>query len=176
MPRRDPEVTELRRLLRTVMRGLWRRRRPPAELARLFEGEPPLGRRHVAILVHVGTEGERTVGDLARELGLSLPAVSRLVRDLEHHSLVHRREHTDDRRRIVVDLNSLTAKEVEAWLDRREEPLRRTLAALDDDERAAFLKGLAALADEVMRESDHGPLRSHHRAPHRRGPHRDRPV
>ena len=36
-----------------------------------MRGEPQLGRRHVAVLAHVGTEGERTVGELARELGLS---------------------------------------------------------------------------------------------------------
>jgi DNA-binding MarR family transcriptional regulator len=177
MPRWNPEVQELRRLLRLVLRGLWRRRRPPAELARVLSaGGPPIGRRHIALLVHIGTEGERTVGQLADELGLSLPAASRLARDLEEHNLVHRREAIEDKRRTVVDLNALTEKDVRAWLDRREEPLRATLAALDASERAAFLKGLRALADELMRESACGSLRPHDRAPRRRGPHRDRSV
>ena len=95
------ELTELRGLLRRVMRGLWARRRPTPELLELVQGEPQLGRRHVAVLAHVGTEGERTVGDLARELGLSLPAASKLTTELETHQLVQRREDADDRRRTV---------------------------------------------------------------------------
>ena len=159
-----------------MLRGLWRRRRPPDDLARFLDGDPPIGRRHVALLVQVGTEGERTVGQLADELGLSLPAASRLARDLEEHSLVHRREAIEDKRRTIVDLNALSEREVRAWLERRDEPLRRTLADLDEQERAAFLKGLRALADELMRESACGPLGSNDRASRGRRPHRNRPV
>jgi len=176
MPRRDPQVAELRRLLRLVLRGVWRRRRPPAELERFLHGEPPIGRRHVALLVQVGTEGERTVGQLAEELGISLPAASKLARDLEEHDLVHRREALEDRRRTMVYLNGQSSTEVEAWLGQRDEALRTTLAALGADERSAFLKGLRILADELMRESPHGPVGSHHRAARGRRADRDRSV
>jgi DNA-binding MarR family transcriptional regulator len=158
------------------MRGLWARRRPTPELLELVQREPPLGRRHVAVLAHIGTEGERTVGELARELGLSLPAASKLTTELETHNLVHRREHVDDRRRTVVDLNALTEDRVRAWLARRSLPLEHALESLSPAERAGFLKGLAALADALMEESPHGPLRSHHRTAHRRRSHRDRPL
>ena len=110
------------------MRGLWARRRPTPELLELVRGEPQLGRRHVAVLAHVGTEGERTVGDLARELGLSLPAASKLTTELETHQLVQRREDADDRRRTVVGLNELTEERVRTWLDRRSLPLEQALA------------------------------------------------
>ena len=76
------------------------------------------------MLAHVGTEGERTVGDLARELGLSLPAASKLTTELETHRLVQRREDPDDRRRTVVGLNERTEERVRAWLDRREPAAR----------------------------------------------------
>ena len=156
------ELSELRGLLRRVMRGLWARRRPTAELLQLVSGEPPLGRRHVGVLAH--------------ELGLSLPAASKLTRDLEDHGLVERREDPGDRRRTVVALSPATARRVRAWLSRRSKPLEQALAALDTNERTAFLKGLGALADALMEESACGPQRSHHRKTHRRGPHRDRPV
>jgi DNA-binding MarR family transcriptional regulator len=159
-----------------VLRGLWRRRHPGDQLAAIVAGDPPLGRRHVAVLAHVGTEGPRTVGEIARELGLSLPAASKLTRELEDHTLVRRSEHVDDRRRTVVDLNALTEDRVRAWLARRDRPLEAALAGLTAAERKAFLKGLGALADALMEESTCGPVRSHHRAPHRRGPHRHRPV
>ncbi len=176
MARPNPQVTELRQLLRHVLRGLWRRRRPPADLSSFLHGDPPIGRRHVALLIQVGTEGPRTVGQLADELGLSLPAASRLARDLEEHNLVHRREAVEDKRRTVVDLNALSQKDVESWLNRRDEPLRNALASLETDEREAFLKGLRALSDELMRESEHGSFRPHHRAPRRRRADRDRSV
>jgi DNA-binding MarR family transcriptional regulator len=170
------ELGELRLQLRRVMRGLWARRRPTPELLDLVSGDPPLGRRHVAVLAHIGTAGEPTVGEVARELGLSLPAASKLTRDLEDHGLVERREDPSDRRRTVVALSDATARRVRAWLARRNEPLARALAALDANERSAFLKGLGALADALMEESACGSQRSHHRKAHRRGPHRDRPV
>jgi DNA-binding MarR family transcriptional regulator len=170
------EVAELRNALRRVLRGLRHRGRPSAELRALVAGDPPLGPRHVAVLTHVATEGERTVGEIAAELGLSLPAASKLARDLEDHQLVRRREHTDDRRRTVVDLNAVASKRVHAWLQHRNEPLERTLLALSKDEREAFLKGLRILGEALMEESGCGSQRSHHRAPHRRGPHRHRSV
>jgi DNA-binding MarR family transcriptional regulator len=170
------EAAELRLLLRRVTRGLFQRRRPPHELVARLHAEPPLGRRHLAVLAHVASEGPRTVGDVARELGLSLPAASKLTRDLEDHLLIHRREHTDDRRRTVVDLNALTEKDVRAWVEQRNAPLEEALAQLTAAERAAFLKGLRALAAALMEESEGGPVRSHDRPPHRRRQHPHRPL
>jgi DNA-binding MarR family transcriptional regulator len=171
---RERELHELRRLLRTVLRGLWRRRRPRLDEA-LVGGRRP-GPRHVAILAYIGAEGPRTVGQIAEDLGLSLPAVSKLTGELEAAALVHRREHTEDRRRIVVDLNALSSKRVRAWLEERNRPLHAALDSLTADERAAFLKGLAALADALMRESAHGSVGPDDCPPHRRRPHRHRPV
>src|SRR6266700_7397775 len=112
------ELAELRQVLRTVLRGLWRRGRPTTELLDVVRGDPPLSPRHVAVLAHVGGEGPRTVGEIARELGLTLPAASKLTRELEDHTLVRRSEHVDDRRRTIVELNDLTAEPVRAWLGR----------------------------------------------------------
>jgi DNA-binding MarR family transcriptional regulator len=170
------DLTELRDLLRRVMRGSWSRRRPTPELLELVAGDPPLGRRHVGVLAHVASEGERTVGEIARELGLSLPAASKLIGELEDHGLVSRREDPDDRRRTVVALDEGTTKQVLAWLGRRDQPLEEALATLTADERQAFLKGMRALAEALMEESPCGPVGRHHRTAHRRGPHRDRPL
>jgi DNA-binding MarR family transcriptional regulator len=158
------------------MRRLWTRRRPSPELSALVDGDPPLGRRHVALLAQVATAEGQTVGDLARALGLSLPAASKVTTELESHELVARREDPDDRRRTVVDLAPGTRAHVRAWLAQRDKPLEQALSALTADERAAFLKGLRALSEALMEESDCGSVRSHHRSPHRRRSHRDRPV
>ena len=68
--------------------------------------------------------------------------------------LVRRAEHVDDRRRTVVDLNALTSKRVEAWLEERNRPLARTLSALSIAERRAFLRGLRVLAEALQDEAD----------------------
>jgi DNA-binding MarR family transcriptional regulator len=170
------ELSDLRRALRQVTRGLWAGRRPTPELAALVPGDPPLGRRHVALLAQVGTSAGQTVGELARALGLSLPAASKVTTELEAHDLVARREDPQDRRRTVVDLSPTTVDGVRRWLERRDRPLEQALASLSADERAAFLKGLQALAVALMEESDCGSVRPHHRTPDRRRAHRDRPV
>ena len=132
-------VAELRLQLRRVMRGMWARRRPTPELMALAEGGS-LGRRHVAVLAQVGTEGERSVGELASELGLSLPAVSTLARELEEHGLLERREDETDRRRTVVALAPATEQAVRGWLAQRSRPLEQALAALDRDQRLPDLR------------------------------------
>ena len=170
------QLQELGDSLRRVMRGLWGRRRPGGKLLALVDGDPPLGRRHIALLAQVGRESGQTVSALAGALGLSLPAVSKLTRELEEHRLIERREDPADRRRTVVRLDEETAPAVRGWLEQRNKPLERALAALDARERDAFLKGLRALGDALMEESGRGPLRSHHRKAHRRRPDQDRSV
>ena len=109
------QLGELRQLLRRVCAASGAQS-AAGRAAAARRREPPLGRRHIAVLAHIATEGPRTVGEIARELGLTLPAASKLTRDLEDHTLVYRREHPDDRRRTLVDLNSLTEKQVRAWI------------------------------------------------------------
>jgi DNA-binding MarR family transcriptional regulator len=164
----ERELGELRSLLRTITRGLWRRHGP-----RLGAH---VGRRHAAVVTLVA-EGERTVGEIAEALGISLPAASKLSRELEDAGLVQRREDEDDRRRTVVSIAPEARPGIGAWLEERNRPLERALAALDAGERAAFLKGLRALAGAVLEESAcHGALGPHDRPPRRRRPHRHRPL
>jgi DNA-binding MarR family transcriptional regulator len=170
------QLAELGQLLRRVQRGLRHRSRPPDELLALIGEEPPVGRRHLGVLAHIATGEPRTVGDLARDLGLTLPGASKLTRDLEDHNLVSRREDPEDRRRTLVGLNPLTEQQVRGWIDRRDEPLAQALAGLSAADREVLLKGLRDLAAALVEESGHGPFRSHDRPPHRRGPHRHRPL
>jgi DNA-binding MarR family transcriptional regulator len=165
----NEELEEFRRLLRRVARGLWARRGPDV-------GPRRLARRHARLLAQLGTEGPQAVSVLAQALGLSLPAASSLTRELEEAGLVERREDPADRRRTLVALSPDAAGPVGAWLERRTRPYVAALETLTDVEREGFLKGLRALGDALMEESACGPVRSHHRGPHRRGPHPHRPL
>ena len=70
---------------RVVLRGLWRRRRHS------LGAEARLSPRHLAVLTFVAGEEGLTVGEIAAGLALSLPAASRLTRNLEDAKLVRRR-------------------------------------------------------------------------------------
>jgi DNA-binding MarR family transcriptional regulator len=169
----EEQIGRARDSLQRVLRGLWGRRRPPFTPS---EAGPRLGRRHIGLLAQIGAEDGHSVGELAQALELSLPAASKLARDLEDRGLVVRREDPADRRRTVVGLTPETEPRVRAWLGERDRPLRTALDSLTEEERAGFLKGLDALAEAMLEESAHGSLGSHHRAPRRRRPHRHRPV
>jgi DNA-binding MarR family transcriptional regulator len=160
---KEEQLAELRRLMRRVVRGLRSRHGPLHRRG---------GRRETGLVAFLAQEGPTSVSDLAAALGVSLPAASTITRALEEQGLVERREDPDDRRRTLVALNEQTASEVRAWLEAHDRPFAKTLDALTADERAAFLKGLGVLAEALLEESAHGPLRPHHRASHRRRPHR----
>lgn len=160
------EVAQLRHALRRVMRGAWRRRGPGLGF----------GRRHAGVLAYVATAERPTVGEVAEALGLSLPATSKLARDLEEAGVLVRGADPDDRRRTVLHLDAQTATQVRTWMTERDRPLVAALDTLTADERAAFLKGLNALADALMKESAHGALGPHDRPPHHRRANRHRSV
>jgi DNA-binding MarR family transcriptional regulator len=161
------DVMQVRHALRRVLRGAWRRRSP------LGHG---FGRRHVGVLSYVATADRPTVGEVAKAVGLSLPAASKLASDLEAAGLLVRAEDPDDRRRTVLRLDDDAAVQVRSWLADRDRPVVEALETLSLAERAAFLKGLNALADALMKESEHGALGPDDCQPHRRGRHRHRPV
>ena len=160
---KEEQLVELRRLMRRVVRGLRSRHGPLHRRG---------GRRETGLVAFLAQEGPTSVSDLAAALGVSLPAASTITRALEEQGLVERREDPDDRRRTLVALNEQTAKEVREWLEAHDRPFAKTLDTLTADERAAFLKGLGVLAEALLEESAHGPLRPHHRSSHRRRPHR----
>jgi DNA-binding MarR family transcriptional regulator len=136
------DVDELRHHLGRVMRAL-RHRRPPGF------GRGRLGPRHAGALTAIAAGEGMTVGDLAERLGVGLTAASQIAGELSSAGLVRRSEDPADRRRTLVHLEDDRRAELQAWLDARSRPLQDALDRLSDDERAAFLRGLRLLADEL---------------------------
>ena len=144
----DPEVIELQRALRRVLRGLRHRSRIGDDFREPFV-KRGLGPRHAAALAIVGREEPLSVGDLAKHLGVSLTAASLIGSELAGATLVDRTEDQNDRRRTILSIAERWRPWVRDWLDARAEPLHRALAGLDEPDRAALLRGLGALADEL---------------------------
>jgi DNA-binding transcriptional ArsR family regulator len=86
----------------------------------------PTRRRIVELLV----DGERTAGDLASHFDTSRPGVSRHLRVLREHGLVHAR---DDGRLRLYSLEPQPFADLDAWLDRYRAFWTQRLDALDTE-------------------------------------------
>jgi DNA-binding MarR family transcriptional regulator len=147
-PEDEPGVQDVQRELRRVLRGLRRRGPIFAGLAENFR-KGRLGPRHALALAVVAREEPLTVGDLAKQLGLSLPNASQVASDLNMADLVQRTEDQIDRRRTIVTLHEHRRHHVRDWLDERARPIAAALDRLDPADREGLVRGLAALADEL---------------------------
>lgn len=96
--------------------------------------------------------GAATLGELARGLGISLPTASELVDRLVDDGLVIRDIDPDDRRRVRIDLTPLARELGKHFHDMRRAQVRAALESLTDEQRAAFVPALRALAMALERE------------------------
>lgn len=93
-----------------------------------------------------------TVGGLAGMLSIGRPAASILVEGLVQQNLASREEDPCDRRRAIVRL-SAAGKEILAELrEVKRDHLARCLAMLDQDDLAALVQGMKALAAAVQEQ------------------------
>ena len=108
----------------------------------------PLGPRHVAALEQL-RGGPLGVGELAARLGLTMPTVSGVLADLDRAGLVQRHADPADRRRTIVQFAPGQVTLIGQWLDGAASPLARVLGKLEPSERAAFLKAMSMLEEEL---------------------------
>ncbi len=86
----------------------------------------PTRRRIVELL----TDGERSAGEIAAQFATSRPGVSRHLRVLREHGLVHRRE---DGARRLYSLEPAPLAELDDWLARYRGFWTNRLDALDSE-------------------------------------------
>jgi DNA-binding MarR family transcriptional regulator len=136
--------------MRPVFAALKRGGPMPAPFEEAFE-QASLGMRHVPVLMTVTLEGELSVSDLAHKLELSLSATSLMVGELSRAGLLERTEDENDRRRTIVRIAEQYRDGIDAWLQERLDPMRRTLERLSPRARANFLEGWRILHEEASR-------------------------
>ena len=98
-----------------------------------------------------------SVGEIARELGLTLATVSGIITDTERAGFVERSPDPGDRRRTIVSLVPGQCAAVSAWIESASAPMERALDRLSPDERASFVKAMTYLEAELSAESDQLP-------------------
>ncbi len=96
--------------------------------------------------LHLMADAEpSTLGAMADDLGLSLPAVSRAVDGLHKRGLVKRVEDSVDRRAKRISLTAKGRRTFEGLLALRVAGLRAFVDGLDQDEREALAQGIEPL-------------------------------
>ncbi|GIW11398.1 MAG: MarR family transcriptional regulator [Chloroflexi bacterium] len=139
------------------------------ELARRLRPRPPrdspassLSLAQIKAMTHLAQHGEEKMSELARGLDISLPAATDLVDRLAAGGHVERVRDERDRRIVLVRLSPAAQARIAPILARRRRAVEETLRALDERERAAFIKGLHLLAQHLAddacppRTEEHG--------------------
>ena len=90
--------------------------------------------------------GSATVGDVAAAVGVVPSTASRAVDRLVAAGLVSRRTGHGDRRQVALRLTSGGDRLLDEVFEERAGALGGTLARMDDDDRAALLRGAEAFA------------------------------
>jgi hypothetical protein len=99
-------------------------------------------------------EFERSALGMRHVPELSLSATSLMVGELSRAGLLERAEDEHDRRRTIVRIPDEYRDSVDAWLQVRLDPLRRTLERLSPRARENFLEGWRILEEETSQIPD----------------------
>lgn len=145
--RTGDDATELFLALGAVVKRL--RRNPLPDLPERGPAGGTLAPRHVVALLRVAADGPIGMSELAERLGVSLATASQVVTDLADLGLVERAGDAADRRRTFVAIAAAHRPLARALIDSRLRPVQRTLRRLEPGERAAFVRGLHLLAEEL---------------------------
>ena len=91
----------------------------------------------VRAAIHLYQHGQRTIGELAAGLGISMGWASRVVSELEAAGMVSREQDPHDRRIVRTSIAESAKPMIEQAYRWRGEAIERALAGLDKRERAA---------------------------------------
>ncbi|PSL00760.1 DNA-binding MarR family transcriptional regulator [Murinocardiopsis flavida] len=131
----------IRTLLLLMPRLVGRAKRtPPPERLKSANLAP----RHLSLLAYLLFDGPLGVNELARRLEVAPATVSLMVGDLNRRGVLDRTEDDADRRRTVVSIAEANRDAVDAWLARSAAAWRSALDPLTPEERATFVRTMAA--------------------------------
>lgn len=107
---------------------------------------PYLPLSQLRLLVHVAWRGPTTVGEIARDLGISCSTATECIAELESRGRVVKQRSESDRRRVIVSLTPQAEEYTGRVLRERRAVVEEAFHSLTPKECRTFLKGLALLA------------------------------
>jgi DNA-binding MarR family transcriptional regulator len=115
--------------------------------------ETDLSIAQLRTLFVLSEDGPMMVSQVARQLGIGISTAGHLVDRLVRLDFAQRQEDTGDRRRVLVSL-SMKGKEFRERLHGELHVLHSGIHDLTDDELAAFIYGMQALARKMPQQND----------------------
>ncbi len=118
---------------------------------RVRNGDLPVTRRALEVLLHLAASGPLTVGEQAEHLGLRRNSVSELLQRLEEKGLVARIRDERDERRVLVWLTQ-AGRDVVSRVGQVLAPdlLTQVLERMSADERSAVVRGFELIASAQL--------------------------
>jgi DNA-binding MarR family transcriptional regulator len=110
------------------------------ELSGTLAGYLRLNRTDLRALTVLRRSSRITAGELARTLGVTSGATTRVIDSLVEGGHVHRETDERDRRRVVVQMTPRAQRAFDAALDGLQDDWRRALAHYRDEELTAVLR------------------------------------
>jgi DNA-binding MarR family transcriptional regulator len=86
-----------------------------------------------------------SLSDVAEHIGLTLPAMSKLIDGLVTRKLMTRRGHADDRRRVTLELTARGAALLQTARESTHVALAERLSQLGESDRAAIVRAMHIL-------------------------------
>jgi len=86
-----------------------------------------------------------SLSDVAEHIGLTLPAMSKLIDGLVARKLMTRRGHSDDRRRVMLELTARGAALLQTSRESTHAALAERLSQLSESDRAAIVRAMHIL-------------------------------
>jgi DNA-binding MarR family transcriptional regulator len=111
-----------------------------------------LGVLQVRALLRLAGVDTRTMGELARDLGVSCPAASQVADVLVELGLARRERAAADRRVVLLRLTDQARAMVEQGLAVRRRQVEEVLAQLSPAEQRGFARGVQLLAEVLVRD------------------------
>lgn len=119
--------------------------------AELWRADPPLAPSHLRALRRL-VDGPRNLSELADELGVSLPTMSKTVSTLSERGWVSRGEAEHDRRMVRLELTPSGRIALGRIHARAVRQISRLLESVSRSDGEALLAGLAVLGRALARE------------------------
>jgi MarR family transcriptional regulator, organic hydroperoxide resistance regulator len=121
---------------------------------RLAGRESGLSLSQLALLDAVAASGPLLVGEVATRAGVSGPAATRMLKQLERDGVVTRRRSADDERKVLVELTGHGRELVGRQRRALREWQRKHYASMSPEQRAVFVDVLRQMAAMVEQWSE----------------------
>lgn len=144
----NEDATDILHLLHMLIRNLG----PSPSGLELNDGNR-IAPRHVQVLIHLGSNEQLSVSEIAQKLGVNLTTASLSVAQLAQAGMVERSEDPKDHRRTIVKISDRYEKISKLIIDEKVTPLQRVLDEMGPEK----TKGLTELLTDLNRRLSSQP-------------------